>query len=396
MFDRLKRLGVPRDRLGSGLVRSVVRMCLLFLALSLVGYYSIRVFIVSESQTLSNLKAMQTNTLLLQKALVDQETGQRGYGLTGDREFLEPFSQGTQQFTEIAKRLQDQASQYPDLQQRIRDLIDKGQTWHDTFGVSLIGQVERGNKDETDALKIGKSSFDDFRATSNQVAQQLQQLQAKERAHFLFFINVMLVSLSVATVVIGTLIIWLILRRFRKMTKPINELARAVHAYSNRDFDVPVPSTTTEDELSRLFQGIDKMRLDLKKRFSAEQRRTQFSQMLVRLQVSMFKEVEFAEAAERITQELHRLIGCQHVAVFEFVEDRFRVLSSSGMDNVPNQWFKTSDTAIPAMIKRRAPSIKTNWTHQTLNVEINEYMNERLNMQATVNLPLFAENQCFA
>ncbi|MGZ4163344.1 MAG: CHASE3 domain-containing protein, partial [Tumebacillaceae bacterium] len=210
MFDRLKRLGVPRDRLGSGLVRSVVRMCLLFLALSLVGYYSIRVFIVSESQTLSNLKAMQTNTLLLQKALVDQETGQRGYGLTGDREFLEPFAQGTQQFTEIAKRLQDQASQYPELQQRIRDLIDKGQTWHDTFGVPLIGQVERGNKDETDALKIGKSSFDDFRATSNQVAQQLQQLQAKERTHFLFFINVMLVSLSVATVVIGTLIIWLI------------------------------------------------------------------------------------------------------------------------------------------------------------------------------------------
>src|SRR5262245_12060434 len=55
-------------------------------------------------------------------AMVDQETGARGYLISGDKRFLEPYDQGKGAFAVAMRRLRELAAKSAGLQRRLNDL----------------------------------------------------------------------------------------------------------------------------------------------------------------------------------------------------------------------------------------------------------------------------------
>jgi signal transduction histidine kinase len=76
----------------------------------------------ADAERLTSLLAMQTDLVDLRARIADAETGQRGYLLTGDARYLEPYEEALALLPVIGARLQVQASGDPGLLSRVQKL----------------------------------------------------------------------------------------------------------------------------------------------------------------------------------------------------------------------------------------------------------------------------------
>lgn len=101
----------------------------------------------------------------LQAALVDQETGARGYALTGDRQFLTPYNEGQEleraAAEEIRRLLPDDSRVLADLEQ----IQAAAAAWRRDFADPLVAGVTPGVARPIDrqAALEGKAVFDEIR-----------------------------------------------------------------------------------------------------------------------------------------------------------------------------------------------------------------------------------------
>ncbi len=107
----------------------------------------------------------QSRALLV--ALVDQETGQRGYVLTGDEAFLEPYRTGTVAVTRGLAELRSDFEGDPSMARAIDRVADSAATWHRVGAGPEIRARRTGNVRR--ALELvgegrGKAAFDEVRA----------------------------------------------------------------------------------------------------------------------------------------------------------------------------------------------------------------------------------------
>ena len=69
----------------------------------------------AQSTVVDRLFATYTSSSDLNVALLDQETGFRGYALTGEQTFLEPYVEGRRAARRVQARLQTAESDFPAL-----------------------------------------------------------------------------------------------------------------------------------------------------------------------------------------------------------------------------------------------------------------------------------------
>jgi methyl-accepting chemotaxis protein len=108
--------------------------------------------------------------------MVDRETGMRGYAVSGDEEFLDPYKSGESEFKTLVKELQVTVSDNPPQVQRLKDVEKLAQTWDDEVAskfIELRKNIKSGEylEDEIrDILEtgIGKQQMDGFRALIDQ------------------------------------------------------------------------------------------------------------------------------------------------------------------------------------------------------------------------------------
>jgi CHASE3 domain sensor protein len=62
-------------------------------------------------------------------AMVDQETGVRGYLITGDEKFLEPYHRGGNAYTAAIQKIKDLSSDNPAQQSRLDELNELAKKW---------------------------------------------------------------------------------------------------------------------------------------------------------------------------------------------------------------------------------------------------------------------------
>ena len=79
----------------------------LFVVLAFTGYHSLRA-VDAETELRSRARMSELQAAIVLSALKDVETGQRGYVLTGDEDYLEPFARGVAELAEALLPLQAQ------------------------------------------------------------------------------------------------------------------------------------------------------------------------------------------------------------------------------------------------------------------------------------------------
>lgn len=160
----------------------------LLIAVAATTYTSVQ-SLIGTANWVSHTHEVMTNTRLLSKFMVDMETGQRGFLLTGNDTFLEPYRDGKKGFEETIQmtirlvsdnppqiqRLQ-KAKQLHDLWRRsagepeiaLRRRVDRGEIPHIALSHVLQGRTETGQTNPQDQ-KTGKQILDETRLVIDEI-----------------------------------------------------------------------------------------------------------------------------------------------------------------------------------------------------------------------------------
>jgi len=108
-------------------------------------------------------------------AMIDMETGQRGFMVTGQDEYLEPYNQGRERFITLIKQGQQLTSDNPEQGERWKQVDELQSKWLTEAAepeIEARRQVELGINsvqkfEEISARTVGKEIFDNIRSILN-------------------------------------------------------------------------------------------------------------------------------------------------------------------------------------------------------------------------------------
>ena len=106
-------------------------------------------------------------------AMVAQETGVRGYLITGDEKFLEPYHRGGNAYTAAIQKMKDLTSDNPAQQSRLDELSELAKKWRSGIAereIALMAKPE--TREDARALEgstAGETATDLIRAKVDEI-----------------------------------------------------------------------------------------------------------------------------------------------------------------------------------------------------------------------------------
>jgi CHASE3 domain sensor protein len=201
----------------------------------------------------------------LRAAMLDQETAVRGYVLTRETDFLDPYDEGQTAALVAAAELEPVVSRDPRTAADFEAFQRSVDRWRSEFAepsneLTNDGDQQAARDEEFQAE--GQALFDDVRATVDQleddlVLQRDAAVESLDRAAQRVWTVAVCVLLGLVT--LGIVII---VALKRSVTDPIIELAEDVRRIADGDLDQTVSVVGTA-ELEALASDIDGMRLQI-------------------------------------------------------------------------------------------------------------------------------------
>ncbi|GGV24195.1 histidine kinase [Streptomyces longisporoflavus] len=215
----------------------------------------------------------QTQTYRLQAALVNQETGVRGYAITADRQFLDPYTKGKKDETRAAARLRELIGDRPQLLADLEAVQREAADWRRAYAEPLISEVTPGEPravTETDAER-GKEVFDQIRTVW--AAQNADLTTAVEDGK-----EELDSSRTVRTVVLGSMVgvflvtgVALALLVRRLVARPLDALRVSSRQVARGDFDHVITVDGPAD-LQAVARDVEDMRQQIVEELEASRR----------------------------------------------------------------------------------------------------------------------------
>jgi signal transduction histidine kinase len=111
----------------------------------------------------------------VRQLFVDRETGERGYLLTGDPVFLEPYHAAGQRLPQALDELEESLGREPDLRTRVTELRERWREWERLAEEELSLYQQRAAWLHLVRSGAGKSRMDTLRAMLDAIAEQERQ-----------------------------------------------------------------------------------------------------------------------------------------------------------------------------------------------------------------------------
>ena len=159
-------------RLRSKLIGGYVVVLSLMATIAIVIFSSINA-LVESSKWVNHTHEVIRTAQSVGAAMIDMETGQRGFIVTGDDEYLEPYIKGQQIFNEFINKGRTLTSDNPPQVARWQAIADKKARWLAEVAepeIEARREVTRGAKafahfKEVSSRTVGKDLFDAIRVT---------------------------------------------------------------------------------------------------------------------------------------------------------------------------------------------------------------------------------------
>jgi signal transduction histidine kinase/CheY-like chemotaxis protein/CHASE3 domain sensor protein len=196
--------------------------------------------------------------------MVNQETGLRGYALTGDQSFLQPYESGRLQLTTAEAALSQNTPK--GAMRLVADEEAAASAWQ-LWAAVRVAQVANNGPGVSPTDPAGKRLFDDFRSrwtaveghdVSLQAAAKASlesQLSANSSTRSLGWLAVMAGLAALATVI------------FVRILRPLGRQSRAALALDG-ERTVDIPGLGRRDEIGRLASALEALQVTLRERVS--------------------------------------------------------------------------------------------------------------------------------
>jgi signal transduction histidine kinase len=214
----------------------------------------------AQSRVVGDLFEAYPRSAALLQAALDQETGVRGYALTGQDRFLEPYVKGQAREQAHAGRLRVLLEDTPALTRDVDRLQGSIRAWRETYADPTIAAVRDGQQvlGEND-LAAEKRGFDRIRAEFADYRSRLIAVRADgiEELRIATRTLLLVVGLGICGLVVVGAVLWVVLRRW--VTDPLAAVSADVREVAAGELLHPI-AATGPPEIARLATEVDGMR----------------------------------------------------------------------------------------------------------------------------------------
>jgi len=232
-------------------------------AVSIVGRVTVARAIAELTR---DVVPVQSDVEALRRAYTDQETGQRGFMLTGNPVSLEPYTEGIAAADRLIPELRAKVADDPIAIARLDSTVTLAGAWRTEAAEPQIAARRAGGipPDRQTAMALeGKRLFDELRRQLRALAEyagemgqaQLQRISSAQTTAD----TIQVAGAAVlALVVIGALVA---VRRC--LTRPVNVLLREVKTVADGGYDQPIHRAGPH-EIAQLSEAVEQMRESLR------------------------------------------------------------------------------------------------------------------------------------
>ncbi|MCU1499977.1 MAG: multi-sensor signal transduction histidine kinase [Acidimicrobiales bacterium] len=180
-------------------------------------------------------------------AVVDQESGLRGYALSGDETFLEPYEEGGVVAIDAERRTRELLAGEDDLLAAAGRFTEAADGWRRDVAEPLVATVLAGGQPTQAELRDSKERFDRVRILYRSFQDELDLARTEARVdldnHTTALVQTMLAAVVMAAIALAST--WLALNRW--VIDPVDQLARDARLVASGDLRHPVAAVGPPD-----------------------------------------------------------------------------------------------------------------------------------------------------
>ena len=214
-----------------------------------------------SSQLIENIQPARVAAYRLQAALRDQESGVRGYVITGDQSFLDPFYEGRQVEQQASADIRQLEQSRADLLSDLDEIELASGSWRTNYADPIIegARTEASSQASPELSALGKTEFDRLRGLFDQQNEQLataRNTSVNELDRIRAWRNGILAAMVAAFVVTITLLAVLLRRA---LVRPLSALAAACRRIAEGHFSETIVASGPKD-IRAIAGDVDNMR----------------------------------------------------------------------------------------------------------------------------------------